>query len=218
MTTTRITDGIFVVRFESQYELASTFLRIQEHYESSRFRNRVFSLELYMDWYAAEFGAFTYFQDWGAFNVPSTAFEPFYRGLFDPLLRKEKRLLGRFRGERPPYYVIGITSDADLRHELAHALFFTRPAYRAAALSAIHGYDTTSLRKRLAAMGYHRYVLTDEVHAYLVAPEGSLGRGTGRLAPLQKALQALFRRHAAELSLPGAARDQARGRRKQSAG
>lgn len=217
MTTTRIAPGIFLVRFESQYELASTFLRIQEHYESSRFRSRVFSLEQYMDWYAAAFGAFTYFEDWSGFNVPSTAFAPFYRGRFDPLLRKEARLLRRFRDEPAPYYVIGIASDADLRHELAHALFFTRPAYRAAVLAAMRGYDTASLRKQLAAMGYHRQVLTDEVHAYLVAPSGSLGRATRRLAPLRRALQALFRRHAAELSLPTAARAQARGRRKQAA-
>src|SRR4249920_176504 len=109
MITTRIARGIFLVRFDSQYELASTFLRIQEHYESSRFRGRVFTLEQYMDWYAARFGAFTYFEDWSGFNVPSTAFEPFYRGRFDPLLRKEARLLRRFRRfrhRRTPYYVI----------------------------------------------------------------------------------------------------------------
>ena len=44
--------GIFVIRFRSQYELASTFLRFQEHYESARFKNRVFTLEEFMDWYA----------------------------------------------------------------------------------------------------------------------------------------------------------------------
>jgi len=217
MTTTRIAHGIFVVRFQTQYELASTFLRFQEHYESSRFRNRVFTLEQYMDWYAATFGAFTYFQDWSGFNVPSTAFESFYRGLFDPLLRKEERLLRRFRNERAPYYVIGIASDDDLRHELAHALFFTRPTYKAAVVAAMRGYDTASLKKRLASMGYHRQVLTDEVHAYLVAPAGSLGRGVRRLAPLQKELRAIFRRHSAELSLPATARGQAGGRWKHSA-
>jgi hypothetical protein len=217
MITTRIASRIFVVRFESQHELASTFLRFQEHYESSRFRNRVFSLEQYMDWYAATFGAFTYFEDWSGFNVPSTAFEPFYRGQFDPLLRKEERLLRRFRNERAPYYVIGIASDADLRHELAHALFFTYPDYKAAVLAAMHGYDTASLKKRLAAMGYHRQVLTDEVHAYLVGATGLVGRGTGRLTLLQEELRAIFRRHSADLSLPATARGQASGRRKQSA-
>jgi hypothetical protein len=201
MTKTKIADGIFLVRFDTQYELASSFLRIQEHYESSRFRRQVFTLEQYMDWYAAEFGAFTYFEDWSGFNVPSTAFTPFYQGEFDPLLRKEERLLGRFRAEQAPYYVIGIASDVDLKHELAHALYFTRPDYADEVRAAIRQHDTSALAKELAAMGYHRHVLADEVHAYLVAPSGTLG-GAKRLAPLRKKLQAIFRRYALALALP----------------
>jgi hypothetical protein len=200
MTKTRLADAIFLVRFDTQYALASTFLRIQEHYESKRFRKRVFSLEQYMDWYAAEFGAFTYFEDWSGFNVPCTALDPFYEGQFDPLLRKEERLLRLFRKERAPFYVIGIASDADLKHELAHALFFTRPAYRRAALAAMRRYDTSALEKRLLAMGYHPHVLVDEVHAYLVAPAGSLGAATKALRPLGTQLRANFRQHAPALS------------------
>jgi len=201
MTKTKIADGIFLVRFPTQYELASTFLRFQEHYESSRFRNRVFTLEAYMDWYAAEFGAFTYFEDWSGFNIPSAAFEPFTKGQFDPLLIKEQRLLRLFRNDRPPFYVIGVVSDKDLKHELAHALFFTRPAYKRAVLAAMRGYDTSALENRLARMGYHKHVLPDEVHAYLVAPGGSLGGGNA-LAPLRRQLQAIYRQHATGLSRP----------------
>jgi hypothetical protein len=212
LTTRKIADGIFLVRFDSQYELAATFLRIQEHYESSRFRNRVFTLEQYMDWYVAQFGAFTYFDDWSGFNVPSTAFRAFYRGAFDPLTKKEERLLGRFRKQRRPFYVIGIASPADLRHELAHALFFTQPDYKAAVLAAMRGHQTAPLRRALARMGYHRDVLTDEVHAYLVAPAGALGRAKA-LAPLRKEVRAIFRRYSAALTLPRSLQT----RRKQSA-
>ena len=104
MTRSRIADGVFLLRFSTQYELASTLLRVQEHYESKRFRNRVFTLEQYMDWYAKEYGAFTYYEDWSGFNVPSTAFTPFFRGRFDPLLRKEQRLLRLFRDQREPFW------------------------------------------------------------------------------------------------------------------
>ena len=197
----RLADRIFLVRFDTQYALASTFLRIQEHYESSRFRNRVFSLEEYMDWYAATFGAFTYFEDWSGFNVPDTAFDPFYEGTFDPLLRKEERLLRLFRNERRPFYVIGIAADEDLKHEVAHALYSTRPAYRKAVRAAIREYDTSALAKHLAALGYHRSVLADEVHAYLIAPMGAPGSSMKGLAPLRKTLRAIFREHAAEVSL-----------------
>jgi len=215
MIKTRLADRIFLVRFDTQYALASTFLRIQEHYESSRFRDRVFTLEEYMDWYAGEFGAFTYFEDWSGFNVPSKALAPFFEGRFDPLLRKEERLLRLFRKERQPFYVIGIASDADLKHEIAHALFFTRPAYRRAVLAAMRGHDTSALRAELAKMGYHERVLTDEVHAYLVSPSDSTSAAKG-LAPLRRTLQRIFRSFAAELPWPGA-RDQSGARPKRSA-
>ena len=197
---TQLADRIFLLRFASQYAVASTFLRIQEHHESPTFRNRVFTLEQFMDWYAERFGAFTYYEDWSGFNVPSTAFERFYDGAFDPLLRKEAQLLPLFRRERAPFYVIGIADDADLTHELAHALYFTRPAYRRDVQRAMRGYDTTSLRKRLAP-GYHRAVWTDEVHAYLATPGSWIGPIPQRLRPLRRDLQGIFRRHAAALGL-----------------
>jgi hypothetical protein len=200
MIKSAIAEDIFLVRFDTQYALASTFLRIQEHYESSRFRNRVFSLEQFMDWYADRFGAFTYYEDWSGFNVPSSALEPFYEGKFDPLLRKEQRLLRLFEGERQPFYVIGIADDADLKHELAHALFFTRPAYRKAVRAAMRRYDTSALEKRLATLGYHRSVLADEAHAYLIAPSDPTW-STGSLAGLRKELRAIYRKYARELAV-----------------
>jgi len=192
---TKLADSIYVLRFRTQYELASTFLRVQEHYESSRFRNRRFTLEAYMDWYASTFGAFTYFQDWSGFNVPSTALDAFYAGEFDPLLVKEQRLLRMFEKTPRPFYLIGISSDAELRHEKAHALFFTRPEYRREVLDAMAGHDLRSLRRRLESMGYHRAVVTDEAHAYLIDPEG--GDVPEALTPLRRTLRRIYAKHAA---------------------
>lgn len=199
MTTHQVARDIFLARFTSQYQLASTFLRFQEHYESRRFRNRVFTLEQFMDWYARRFGAFTYYQDWTGFNVPSTTFKAFYQGRFDPLLRKEQRLLRRFARRRRPFYVIGITTAEDLSHELAHALYAMRPAYKKAVRSAMRGHDTSALKRRLLAMGYHPSVLTDEVHAYLVGAHG-LSRPAARLSGLRTKLRAIYRAHAAEFT------------------
>jgi hypothetical protein len=207
---TKIADGIFVLRFATQHELASSFLRVQEHYESSRFRNVVFTLAEYKKWYAAEFGAFTYYRDWSGFNVPSTAFAPFFAGRFDPLLRKEQRLLRLFRDERSPYYVIGISSDADLKHEIAHAFFYMRPGYRNAVLAALRGYDTSGIQKWLASLGYHRHVLIDEVHAYLIAPGGSFSPASEGLAALQKELRAIYTRYVGRLSKAGTELSRAR--------
>jgi hypothetical protein len=202
MTKKKIADRIFVVRFDSQFALASTFLRFQEHYESPRFRNRVFSLEAFMDWYADNNGGeFSYYEDWSGFNVPSTTFEPFYQGKFDPLLRKEQRLLRLFRKERAPFYVIGIADKAVLKHELAHALFFTRPGYKKAVLAAMRRYNTSAIRKQLVRLGYHRAVVIDEVQAYLVAPEDTAVKSPRALKPLARQLRAIFRAHAKGLNL-----------------
>jgi hypothetical protein len=201
----RLADGIFLLRFETQYELASSFLRIQEHYESRRFAGRVFSLEEFMDWYAAEFGGFTYYQDWVGFNVPSSGLVPFRAGKFDPLLEKEKRILRFFARERAPFYVIGVTrkgSHRELTHELAHALYFTDKTYRRAVQEAMQGYDTSSIGRKLYRIGYARHVICDEVHAYLVAPGHDFGKQTRGLAPLRRTLRGLFRRHSKRLSLP----------------
>lgn len=194
----RLAEGIYLLRFDTQYELAATFLRVQEHYESPQFHGRVFTLEQYMDWYAARHGNFTYYQDWSGFNVPSTAFRPFYEGRFDPLSKKEKRLLGLFKNLSRPFYVIGIYDggkDGTLTHELAHALFFIDAVYRHAVRKAMDGYDTSGLEKQLARAGYAGHVIADEVQAYLVAPSGKLGAASRPLQPLRRKLRALFRQH-----------------------
>ncbi|MFB9269641.1 ABC transporter ATP-binding protein [Bradyrhizobium erythrophlei] len=202
----RVADGIYLLRFRTQYELAATFLRIQEHYESPRFHGRVFSLEEYMDWYAAHSGNFTYYQDWSGFNVPSTALQPFFDGKFDPLSEKEKRLLRLFSRLREPFYVIGVFDDGkgsrSLTHEIAHALYFTNAAYREAVQAAIRRYDTSVLARQIAQAGYARHVIPDEMQAYIVAPSGDLGAALGPIQPLRRELRALFKRHAGGLTIP----------------
>jgi hypothetical protein len=201
MNRLRLAQGILLVRFATQYQLAATFLRLQEHYESSRFSDRVFTLEEFMDWYAEAFGRFSYFEDWSGFNVPSKALDPFYAGLFDPLLDKERRFLDLFRDEPRPFYVLGVTEESsrgDLRHEIAHALFTMRPAYRVAVVRALRSYDTSPIDRQLHRLGYARHVLRDEAHAALVAGNGSLHvpRSFDRL---KEELRAIFQEHGEQL-------------------
>lgn len=188
-----------LVEFSTQYELAATFLRFQEFYESPRFRGKVFSLEEYMDWYAETNGGFTYFEDWSGFNVPSEVFAPFRNGDFDPLLDKERALLRLLANEREPFYVIGVARKGDperrdtLMHELAHGLFYTDENYRDEVTASLAQYDTRAIAKKLAGEGYHTRVIADEVHAYVLT--GSEG---ARFAPLRRRLRAIFRAHGGE--------------------
>jgi hypothetical protein len=200
----KVAKGIYLLRFKTQYELAATFLRVQEHYESPRFHGRIFSLQQFMDWYAKRYGNFTYYEDWAGFNVPSTALQPFYKGKFDPLSEKEKKFLGLFKGLRERFYVIGIYDSAaknNLTHELAHALFFVDDGYRNAVRKAMRGYDTTKLARQIADAGYAKHVVPDEIQAYIISPSGNLG-ATRALGPLRQELRALFRRHSKDLSIP----------------
>ncbi|WP_050400001.1 hypothetical protein [Bradyrhizobium embrapense] len=200
----KIASDIYLLQFETQYELASTFLRPQEHYESPHFHGRIFNLEQYMDWYASRHGNFTYYKDWSGFNLPSTAFKPFYDGAFNPLSEKEKRLLALFRKLRKPFYVIGVfgPSAASLRHELAHALYFVDHTYRDRVRDAIQGYDTAKLARTIAEAGYAKHVIPDELQAYLIAPSEKLARGFRQLSPLRRKLRAIFSQHSQTLSLP----------------
>lgn len=63
------------VQIKDKYDLAMTFLRAQEWYESPKFHHKLFTLEEYMRWYSKAYGkgAFTYPKDWSGFNVPSAA-------------------------------------------------------------------------------------------------------------------------------------------------
>jgi hypothetical protein len=202
ITKYRVARGIYLLKFKTQYELTSTFLRIQEHYESPRFHGRIFSLEQYMDWYAAEKGNFTYYQDWSGFNVPSTAFQPFYDGTFDPLSEKEKHLLGLFAKLKERFYVIGIYEAGSLTHELAHALYFTDEAYRKAVQVEMRKYDTSRLARQIADAGYAEHVVPDEMQAYIVSPSSGLGSKLGPLTPARRKLRQLFRRHSVEFKAP----------------
>jgi hypothetical protein len=191
--------GIHLLTFPSQYALASTFLRVQEHYESSRFHGRLFTLEQFMDWYAATFGAFTYFEDWSGFNIPSSALTPFRDGRFDPLLAKEQRLLDCLAGLPEPFYVIGVVrgvTPSTLRHEVAHALFALDSAYRREVRRVLRETDTRVIARQLRDMGYAPHVIDDEVHAYLIEPSRRGAERAPAFAPVRRRLRAIFSTYA----------------------
>ncbi len=187
---------IYHLSFPNQYLLAATFLRFQEHYESPRFRDLVFSWEEFMDWYAAQKGAFTYLDDWSGFNIPSSVLRLFRDGLFDPLTAKERALLDLVRGLPEPFYVIGtVAGEADdLRHEIVHGLFSVSLAYRAAAIACLREFKTRRLRDRVRRMGYHRKVVEDEINAYVLTGLADELRG---LVPrgLKRRLRQVFAEH-----------------------
>jgi hypothetical protein len=205
--------NIVHLNFPTRYDLTSTFIRFQEHYESPEFRGKVFSLDEYKEWYVAnskkgkETGEFTYFEDWSGFNIPSEVLDPFYNGDFDPLDEKEFAVLDLFRSRKERstlFYVIGTfgeDSASTLKHEIAHGLFFTNSDYRSIALEIVNEIPNSvrsQVREYLASSGgYHPDVFDDETHAYTLTGRDRLQKSGIDVSKLEVAavnLESNFRR------------------------
>lgn len=195
---------VYLIESPTRQGLAETFMRFQEYYESPEFAGRPFSVEEFTAWYIQKHRKFSYHRDWSGFNVPSSAFEPFFEGAFDPLTEKEKKMVDFFKKIRGNFYVIGITrSDRDwmetLKHELAHGLFFSDETYRNEVLSCIADLRPGPVRSTLKKMGYGSNVIDDEVNAYLLTePETMAHPAKFSLSSgqkIQEVLDRIFQKH-----------------------
>ena len=191
---------VWQLEFPTSRQLAGTFMRVQEHYESAQFHGKVFTKAEFLAAYAkVPHGSYSNYYDWDGFNVPAGAFSRFYAGEFDPLDASEKALLelvSRLQAE----YVIGtVKGGGALRHERAHALYATNPRYRAEARALLKTADLAGINAMLKRLAYHPGVWEDEAHAWLGAPAEDL-KGEG-LDPvpyqaLHRQLLALYARYA----------------------
>jgi len=170
-------DNIVVLTAETQYELTSTFLRMQEYYESPEFKGIVFDLEDYMDWYAEKYGNFTYYSDWNGFNVPGDVVCSFFNEFekFSNRLSKKEQdlynILEEYIVSDQKFYVIGLwKTDNTVEHELCHAFYYIDPAYKKEMHSLLKNVPEEfkhRCRKVLQSDGYHKSVFVDETVAYL---------------------------------------------------
>jgi len=179
-TVINITEKIFLLIFENQYDITSTFLRFQEYYESPKFRGKVFTLSEFQKWYTELKWTFSYYTDWNGFNIPSYILTPFYAGEFNPLSKKEQMLLNLFDNIQWPFYIIGVHKSMSnvkslLAHELSHGLFYTDTHYHNNVMNILSEYDTAAIKTELGLKwGYHEKVLDDEVHAYSLGAANKL--------------------------------------------
>lgn len=166
--------NIVYLMAESRYELTFTFWRLQEYYESPEFRNKYFTFEEYADWYAKEYGNFTYFSDWSGFNVPGDVVREFFADVPFELFKKEQHLyelLQKYIEGDEKFYVIGVfREDATMDHEYSHAFYHIFPQYKKEADALVKALPE-DFRKQifdnLKEKGYHSHVFTDECVAYL---------------------------------------------------
>lgn len=170
----------FRIRASSDTELASAFLRPQEHYESPNndFRTRPFTLGEYKKWYSQRKGAFTYYSDWSGFNIPSKILLPFLNGWFDPLVKPERELIGFFCYDslNKPFYIIGANDTSVLNHELNHALYAYSEQYRTS-ITKLFDANLEAIKyamQHLIQKGYNTYMVYDELQSYILDQDSEI--------------------------------------------
>jgi len=168
--------NVYFLKFDNQYELTVTMLRFQEFYESAypNIQYKYFTLEDYMDTYAADQGNFTYCSDWNGFNIPSKSLMSFLEVYRGKLRDKEIQVIelltdAILSGEK--FYVIAGCEDKVIVHEMAHALYYVNEEYREN-MDTLLASLPKELMKRftdaLTEVTYSPLVHMDEVQAYCV--------------------------------------------------
>jgi hypothetical protein len=176
-----VAPSVFLCAMKDPYDLAMTFCRVQEYYESpyKEIRGKVFSIAEYQRLYTHERGekSFTYPTDWFGFNVPSIAIESLYSQSIPDLNLYDNVILKIHNQDVPAitnykYYLIGATENAwgTVRHEVCHGLYYTDSSYRETVdelVDSISASQEQKMTKFLKDMGYCQEVIKDEIQAYL---------------------------------------------------
>jgi hypothetical protein len=181
----KIYPNIFLVGMENSYDLALTFCRVQEFYESpyKEIRGKSFTMMELQRIYSIrrEEGCFTYPNDWCGFNIPGNVIDKLYQygritdineydNVFWDILDK----IGNQIEIDEKYYLIGSDplSKTTINHEVAHAFYYLYPSYRKVANTIVSKIPIplfNKFKKHLLDLGYNDKVIKDEVQAYLSA-------------------------------------------------
>ena len=174
--------NIFVVSFDSAYDLGMHFLRHSEFSESPVFRGQNFKIIDFIDDYSRKHnGNFTFCNDWAGFNLPSSVFQdlPFFKipdfNKYDEFMQGLVNFIKTIAPDK--FYLIGhvINRSAVIEHEIAHAMFYLMPEYRKSMDDLMDGLSAYPIvEEALIKMEYHKDTCRDECQAYLSTGVSSL--------------------------------------------
>lgn len=178
---TEIRKKVLFIESDTPYEIASMFMRPQEFYESTfpNIHNKFFTIEEFMDTYSKKSGEFTYFEDWGGFNIPSNKLRLFFNTFTYDLTRKENLLYNMINSIIPnlegEFYVIGTSkghfNKVTIKHEIAHAYYYLHEHYVTFVDELLNKMKPSlyaSAKESLNVnFGYNAQVTDDEIQAYL---------------------------------------------------
>jgi hypothetical protein len=199
----RLAPLILHIQFKKRKDLASSFMRFQESYESPHFKGQSFTRAEFLDWHKNTYIGADYFV-WDGFNFPATALSAFAAGDFDPLTSEETNLFQFMKSNSNDLtYIIGTADDSErdtLFHELSHALWYLSPAYREEVREVLSTIDVQPIEALLKSeLGmYHESVMEDEIQAWLTHNYDYLGKDGLTGKTYRKAsilLRRIFYRH-----------------------
>jgi hypothetical protein len=184
---TMVLPDVLHFNFRRVEDMCSYLLRFQEHAESPKFYNQVFSWSRLKAFYGRRTK-----KSFAGFNIPSWAIlgEASRRGEGFRLTDKEEAIADLLDSltlglVHPEFYVIASAdsqaqqpSQEALKHELAQALYYINSNYKKAVDTILFKYDVSAIRKKLSKWGiYHSNVWDDETHAYLATDTQSVLEG-----------------------------------------
>ncbi|CAB5226314.1 hypothetical protein UFOVP760_93 [uncultured Caudovirales phage] len=171
--------GIYLCSIKDMYDLAMTFCRVQEFYESpiKQIKGQKFSLIELMSLYAKRNGnVFTYPEDWGGFNVPGPVISNLFKlgiddyNQYDDIIESIHKKINKEIPIPNHYYLIGSDDDKKtIEHEVCHALYFLDKDYKKKVNSIIKKLIPSARKKAvnvLFQLGYDKSVINDELQAY----------------------------------------------------
>lgn len=203
----RIHDRVWLANFDNRYDLAMTFCRYQEYYESpnEKFRGQQFEMFDFMDWYSRAYGqgSFTYPKDWAGFNLPGRVVFECFKGVTDRN-RYDCSMMNDIYLQcckDVDFYLIGAVGydEITIKHELAHGLYYTNPAYKfemSQLVDAMKPKDRDFVYDYFGTIGYTEQVYKDEIQAYMsTGMLQNLIKKRKKLSSYAPAFEAIFNKH-----------------------
>lgn len=169
---------IILLTFKDAVYMCRTLVRFQEYAESPYFYKKIFTRASYRRWFRRYHNDPTarYEDTVAGFNIPSWSFNAFYADKFNPLHSSEKAILDALRKYEGRYYVIAVDGrdgNNNLRHELAHAVYYIDSDYRNQVNAILRELPKLKEARRHLILyeNYHQLRTTDEVNSYLSADD-----------------------------------------------
>ena len=178
MVIKNIFNNVYVIIFDTQYEMNMTCMRFTESIECDNFKNSVFTIDEFINWYTLNGrnpGNFTYYTDWNGHNFSKDKLTKFYQGQFNPLQKYEKDFLSLCLDVESNGYIISIHKEHKniprvIAHEVAHSLF-RNIEYSQKVIKIINEYPELAEHSKqyVSKLGYSNDIIIDEQQAYLIS-------------------------------------------------